>query len=123
MPIDKEPRFTDAELVKMMDDYDKQCEIYFSNLFKNKKIRMDFKTFFCLTAKVRAAQKAYFAAKDTKAPDRNEKLQYSIKLENLLDIEIKKLLKFWQNEDLKPVWNEYLNKAFEPDNKQGTLSF
>ena len=71
---------------------------------------MDYITFFCLTAKVRAAQKAYFKAKDTKAANAKDLLLQSLKLEGLLDAEIQNLLKFWKSDELKASWNKYLNQ-------------
>lgn len=53
---------------------------------------IDFVTLFCLTAKVRQAQKAYFKAKETKAANARELLLSSIRLENVLDAYIKKTL-------------------------------
>lgn len=69
---------------------------------------IDYQTFFCLAAKVRSAQKAYFKAKKTKDPTANDKMQYSIKLEKLLDGEIQRALTFWPAEDLKKKWDTYL---------------
>ena len=69
---------------------------------------IDYQTFFCLAAKVRSAQKAYFKAKDCKDPSAKDKLLYSLKLEKLLDGEIQRALSFWPAEDLKKKWNEYL---------------
>lgn len=69
---------------------------------------VDYQTFFCLAAKVRQAQKEYFKAKATKDPTAKDKLQYSLKLEKLLDGEIQRCLTFWPAEDLKKKWNTYL---------------
>lgn len=69
---------------------------------------VDYQTFFCLAAKVRQAQKEYFKAKATKDPTANDKLQYSLKLESLLDGEIKRNLSFWSADELKQKWNTYL---------------
>ena len=69
---------------------------------------VDYQTFFCLAAKVRQAQKEYFKAKATKDPTAKDKLQYSLKLESLLDGEIKRNLSFWSADELKLKWNTYL---------------
>ena len=69
---------------------------------------VDYQTFFCLTAKVRAAQNAYYKAKATKDPSAKDKLLYSLKLEKLLDAEIQRNLSFWPAEELKKKWNTYL---------------
>ena len=69
---------------------------------------VDYQTFFCLAAKVRQAQKEYFKAKATKDPTAKDKLLYSLKLESLLDGEIKRNLSFWSADELKQKWNTYL---------------
>lgn len=71
---------------------------------------IDFVTLFCLTAKVRQAQKAYFKAKETKAANARELLLSSIRLENVLDAYIKKLLPSFPVEDLKNTWVNFLNR-------------
>lgn len=71
---------------------------------------IDFITLFCLTAKVRQAQKAYFKAKETKAANARELLLSSIRLENVLDAYIKKLLPSFPVEDLKNTWVKFLNR-------------
>ena len=71
---------------------------------------IDFVTLFCLTAKVRQAQKAYFKAKETKAANADELLLSSIRLENVLDAYIKKLLPSFPVEELKNTWLNFLNR-------------
>lgn len=71
---------------------------------------IDFITLFCLTAKVRQAQKAYFKAKDTKAANARELLLSSIRLENVLDAYIYKLLPSFPVEELKNTWLNFLNR-------------
>lgn len=71
---------------------------------------VDFQAFFCLTAKVRATQKAYFKAKETKAANASELLLSSIRLENVLDAYIKKLLPSFPVEELKNTWLNFLNR-------------
>lgn len=109
--IRKEPHFTDSQLVKMMDDYDRQCEEYFKHFFKNKSImdHISFIEFFCLAAKMRQAQKKYYAAKKDD-PDKQNLLITSKKLETLLDAEIKKNIgdQFWTDEQLKKAWENFI---------------
>lgn len=71
---------------------------------------VDLLPLFCLTAKVRAAQKAYFKAKETKAANANELLLSSIRLENVLDAYIKKLLPSFPVEELKNTWLKFLTR-------------
>lgn len=71
---------------------------------------IDFVTLFCLTAKVRQAQKAYFKAKETKAANARELLLSSIRLENVLDAYIKKLLPSFPVEELRNTWVNFLNR-------------
>lgn len=80
---------------------------------------IDFVTLFCLTAKVRQAQKAYFKAKETKAANARELLLSSIRLENVLDAYIKKLLPSFPVEKLKNTWLNFLNR----DMKEIELDF
>lgn len=70
----------------------------------------NYETLFCLTAKVRAAQKAYFKARETKAANARELLLSSIRLENVLDAYIKKLLPSFPVEELKNTWLNFLNR-------------
>ena len=71
---------------------------------------IDFLTLFCLSAKVRQAQMAYFKAKETKAANARELLLSSIRLENVLDAYIKKLLPSFPIEELKNTWLNFLNR-------------
>lgn len=80
---------------------------------------IDYVTLFCLTAKVRQAQKAYFKAKETKAANARELLLSSIRLENVLDAYIKKLLPSFPVEELKNTWVKFLNR----DMKEIELEF
>lgn len=70
---------------------------------------MEYITFFCLAAKLRQAQKKYYAAKKDD-PDKHNLLVLSKKLETLLDAEIKKLIddKFWTAEHLKKAWENFI---------------
>ena len=80
---------------------------------------VDLLPLFCLTAKVRQAQKAYFKAKKKKADNADELLLSSIRLENVLDAYIKKLLPSFPVEELKNTWVNFLNR----DMKEIELEF
>lgn len=105
----KEPRFTDSQLIEIIEDYDRQCEEYFKNLFKNK--RMDYLTFFCLAAKVRQAQKKYYSAKHHEPSEKQQQLlKESIRLEKILDDSIADLIKNsgWSSEQMKNAWERFI---------------
>lgn len=108
-PNCKEPHFTDSQLIKITEDYDRQCEEYFKNLFKNK--RMDYLTFFCLAAKVREAQKKYYSAKHHEPSEKQQQLlKESIRLEKILDDSIENLIKNsgWRIEQMKNAWERFI---------------
>lgn len=70
---------------------------------------MEYITFFCLAAKLRSAQKKYYAAnKDD--PNKRAFLINSKKLETLFDYEIDNMLTShkWQDIELKKAWEEFL---------------
>lgn len=72
-------------------------------------MKHNFTTLFCLAAKVRQAQKAYFKAKQAKAANSQDLLLASIRLENVLDKYIAKLLPTFATSLLKLTWNEFIN--------------
>ncbi len=76
-------------------------------------------TLFCLVAKVRQAQKNYFKAKQTKADNARELLIYSIRLENVLDAYIKKILPTFDVSQLKSTWETFIAR----DMKEIELDF
>lgn len=80
---------------------------------------VDLLPLFCLTAKVRQAQKAYFKARENKAANARELLLSSIRLENVLDAYIKKLLPSFPVEKLKNSWSDFLTR----DMKEIELDF
>jgi hypothetical protein len=109
MITNKEPHFTDSQLIKITEDYDRQCEEYFKNLFKNK--RMDYLTFFCLASKVREAQKKYYKAKNHLPVDKTQELlKESIRLEKILDDTINDLIanSGWTIEQMKNAWQRFI---------------
>lgn len=80
---------------------------------------LDYQTFFCLAAKVRQAQKEYFKAKQAKAENARELLIYSIRLENVLDACIKKILPTFDVSQLKNTWQIFIAR----DMKEIELDF
>lgn len=72
---------------------------------------MDFLTFFCLSAKVREAQKKYYAAKHKEPSDvQQHLLKDAIRLESILDDKIKELIanSGWTVDDMKNAWNGFI---------------
>ena len=72
---------------------------------------MDYLTFFCLAAKVRSAQKKYYAAKHKETMEQQQTLlKESIRLEKILDDTIDDLIKNsgWTTEQMKNAWKRLI---------------